>query len=311
MTLSGWQRLGIALSILWAVAAGIHTRSDDVERAGNFVNFAYKVCANSKMVAHDADLSSCEREKVTNTATWMKDSAKNVAFAALAPIPLGWVAGAILVYAWRIQAAGFRSAVPWGQMSLHKKGFVILCVMSLAAGLLFHAMTVMNLYVDAEVPVALSPFMDVTKTGDDIVLVKGTWTRQGRTDKSAMGYPLQTSTIDCKRIERRCTEARASVSANLLISELVEYEVQSWTKGSIVLKIDGLCAEETYTIDLNTKAVSGAGRRVNSDTEYCKLSPAEETEWSYRMEKGFPIYWDLRMKARPSLLRIIQSFFGH
>ena len=172
-------------------------------------------------------------------------------------------------------------------------------------------MTVMNLYVDTEVPVALSPFMDVMKTGDDMVRVKGTWTRQGRTEKSAMGYPSQTSTIDCNRPERRCTEARASVSGNVLTSELVEYDVRSWTKESIVLKNDGLCAEETYTIDLNTKAVSGAGRRVNSDKDYCKLSPSDETEWSYRMETGFPVYWDMRMKARLAALRILQSFFGN
>jgi hypothetical protein len=153
--------------------------------------------------------------------------------------------------------------------------------------------------------------MDVIKTGDDLVQVRGTWTRHGRSEKSEMGYPLQTSTIECYRTVRRCTEARASVSGNLLSSELVEYEVQSWTKESIVLRNDGMCFEEIYTIDLNTKVVSGAGRRVNGAEDYCKLSPSDETEWSYRMEKGFPVYWDIKMKARPAMLKIIQSFFGN
>ena len=309
--LNGWQRIGVALSILWAVAAGIHTRNEDVERSENFVKFAYKVCSDGKMVAHDADLSSCEKEKAVNTDTWMKDSDKNVAFAALAPIPFGWIAGLILVYSWRIQAAGIRSTLNWTQMSRVKRGLAVLCGVFLFGGLLLAAMTVMNLYVGTEVPVALSPFMDVMKTGDDMVRVKGTWTRQGRTEKSSMAYPLQTSTIDCYRQEHRCTEARAYVSGNLLTSDLVEYDIKSWTKESIVLKNDGLCVSETYTIDLNTKAVSGAGHRVNGDTDYCKLSPAEETEWSYRMEKGFPVYWDVRSKARPAALRVIQSFFGH
>ena len=92
MKLNGWQRIGIALSILWAVVAGIHTRNDDVDRAENFVKFAYKVCSDGKMVAHDTDLSSCEKEKAVQRETWMKDSDKNVAFAALAPIPFGWIA---------------------------------------------------------------------------------------------------------------------------------------------------------------------------------------------------------------------------
>lgn len=207
--------------------------------------------------------------------------------------------------------AGFRAAVPWGQMSRLKRGFAIVCILFLGGALLFGAMSVMNLYVDTKVPVALSPFMDVTKGGTDFVQVAGTWTRHGRTEKSALGYPLQTSTIDCNRVERRCIEARAYVSGNLLGSELVTYDVQKWGKESIVMKNDGMCTEEIYTIDLNTKAVTGAGRRVNGDTGFCKLSPSDETEWSYRMESGFPIYWNQRMKARPALLRIIQSFFGH
>ena len=208
MKLNAWQKAGIALSILWAVAAGIHTQSEDVERAENFVKFSYKVCKDTKMVAKDADLSSCVKEKAANMDTWMKDSGKNVALAALAPIPFGWLAGFILLYLCRIQVAGFKAAVPWAELSKPKKGVAIFCMLSLGTGLLFASMTVMNLYVDTQVPVALSPFVDVIKTGDDLVRVSGTWTRHGAAAGSGMGYPLQTSTIDCNRVENRCTEAR-------------------------------------------------------------------------------------------------------
>lgn len=238
---------------------------------------------------------------------------QNVAFAALAPIPFGWFAGFILLYLCRIQVAGFKAAVPWAELSKPKKGVAIFCMLSLGTGLLFASMTVMNLYVDIQVPVALSPFMDVVKTGDDLVRVSGTWTRHGAAEGSGMGYPLQTSTIDCNRVENRCTEARASVAGNVLVSEVVQHDLQSWTDQAIVIKDVDMCAEEVYTIDFNTKSVSGAGRRINSDTSFCKLSPASagETEWTYRMENGFPIYWDIRSKARPWPLRVIQSFFGH
>lgn len=103
------------------------------------------------------------------------------------------------------------------------------------------------------------------------------------------------------------------MAGNVLTSEVVEHDVQSWTDQSIVIKDINLCVEEVYTIDRNTKTVSGVGRRINSDTTFCKLSPAAagETEWGYRMENGFPIYWDVRSKARPWPLRVIQSFFGH
>lgn len=313
MRLNGWQKLGVVLSLLWAVVAGLQTRDGDVERADNFVKFAYKVCKDTKMLAKDADLSSCEKERLDNAKTWMKDSDKNVAFAALVPIPFGWLAGFILLYGWRVQVAGFRATVPWATLPRPKKGFVVFCFVALGAGLLLATVAVMNLYVDTQVPVALSPFADVMQTDDGRVRVTGTWTRHEATGKSAMGYPLQTSTINCIHTENRCIEARASVAGNVLTSELVEHDVQSWTKESIVIKDTDLCAEEVYTIDLNTKSVSGAGHRINGDKPLCKLSPAaaSESEWTYRMDKGFPVYWDQRTKARPWPLRIIQSFFGN
>lgn len=125
MRLNGWQKLGIALSILWAVTAAVHTRSEDVERAENFVKFSYTVCKDSKMAAKNSDLSSCEKEKAANMEIWMKDSGKNAAFAALAPIPFGWLAGFILLYLCRIQVAGFKAAVPWVEFSKSKKGVAV------------------------------------------------------------------------------------------------------------------------------------------------------------------------------------------
>lgn len=311
MRLNGWQKIGIVLSILWAIGAGIHTSNDAVEQAHKFVNFAYKVCKDGKMVADDADLSSCEKEKALKAETLMKGSYKNVAFASLVPIPFGWLAGFILLYVARVQVAGFRAVVHWSELLRPQRGFVIFCLAAAGAALLFASMTIMNLYVETEVPVALAPKSMVLRTGEDMVLVKGTWARQGNGDGSAIGYPLQSSTINCIRRERRCVESRALVADNLLMSEVVEYDMQSWTKDAIVLKNTGPCIEEVYTIDLNTETVSGAGRRINGETNFCKRYPSDEDHWTYRLVDGFPIYWDLRMKARPHLLRVLQAFFGH
>ncbi|SRR5713101_3147421 len=41
MRLTGWQRVGILLSVVWALGAGIYMRNADVERADNFAKFAY------------------------------------------------------------------------------------------------------------------------------------------------------------------------------------------------------------------------------------------------------------------------------
>src|SRR5664279_6259939 len=103
--LNGWQRLGIVISMLWAIGAGIHARNSDLDSARSFADLSYKVCTNEKLLKHDNDISSCERERQANIAKWLKDgnSNANIAFLALVPIPFGWLAGFILFYFVRAQ----------------------------------------------------------------------------------------------------------------------------------------------------------------------------------------------------------------
>ncbi|HXW26275.1 MAG TPA: hypothetical protein VEK73_16140 [Xanthobacteraceae bacterium] len=309
--LNGWQRIGIIASIIWAFGAGIYTHKADVERANFFANFAYKVCAYSKEVAHETDLSSCDQERKANIIAWMKGSDENVAFAALAPIPLGWFAAFILLYVGRAQVIGFRAVVPWATLNWAKKSFVVFCTFVSLISILFAIMVILNLYVDTQVPVALALRPKVMKFGEDSVIAEGTWTRSGPTQWSSIAFPLQTSRIRCNRQERRCMEAKASVSGNVLVSELLEYEVESWTGGSIVFRNDAPCASEVFTIDLNTEAVSGAGHTINENTAFCKMREDNEKYWNYLLSNGFDVYWAQRQKARPLLLRLIQTLFGN
>src|SRR5947209_5275799 len=96
--LNGWQHIGIVLSIIWAVGAGVHTHNNDLEGAKGFADLSYKVCTNGKLLANDNDLSSCEQERQKNIEQWLKDGDSNadVALWALAPIPFGWLAAFIL-----------------------------------------------------------------------------------------------------------------------------------------------------------------------------------------------------------------------
>lgn len=77
------------------------------------------------------------------------------------------------------------------------------------------------------------------------------------------------------------------------------------------MALDGLCGDEVYTIDLNTIAVSGAGRRNGKGAHLCDDQAGAEGPWSYRMESGFPVYWRERDEARPALLCVMQGIFGH
>ncbi len=310
MRLNGWQSLGIVFSIIWALGAAIHQRNTDVERAESFTKFAYRVCADTKALAHDNDLASCEQEREKNLVVWLKGSWGNVALLALAPIPLGWLAAFILINVGRAQVIGFRAVVPWATLSLPKKAFVIFCALASGVTVLFGVTVVLNLYVDTQVPVALGLRASVVKTGEDMVTAEGTWTRSGLTEGSAMGYPLQTSRIECNRQERRCTEAKAFVSDNALMTELVEYNVESWSATTIVFKNDGLCVTEVFTIDLKTESVNGVGHR-NKDQKFCNPFDSKEDNWNYRLSDGFKVYWEQRQKARPLPLRLIQTFFGN
>ena len=202
--------------------------------------------------------------------------------------------------------------VPWTNLSWPKKAFVAFCVLAGFIASLIGITVAMSLYVDTQVPVSLSPFADVTASGDgDIVTAEGTWTRSGPIGDQPMAYSLQTSKIECYKELRRCTEARASVSDGMLMSDLVQYEVEDWTQSSIVFREDALCATTVFTIDLNTKSVSGRGRPINNQTALCKDLSDEKDNWNLRLSSGFKIYWELKQKARPLPLRLIQTLFGN
>ncbi|MDQ2842421.1 MAG: hypothetical protein M3Y72_15520 [Acidobacteriota bacterium] len=302
----------VVFSIIWAVAAGIHTHNTDVESAESFAKFAYKTCTDSKVLNNDPDLSSCDSERIKNLNTWMNGDRGNVLFTALAPIPAFWLGVLILAYVARAQIVGFRAVVPWGTLPRFKKTFVVFCGIVTLATLLFAVVVVLNLEADRAVPVGLSTFLDVTRFGDSVT-VQGTWTRTDLTNDTIMN-PIQTSKIECDKAQNRCIEATASVSSGsspVLMSDITEYDIQSWTADAIVMRRDDTCTTEVFTIDLNTNTVSGAGHRINENQTYCVMNKGDRQAWSYQLVKGFDVYWHLRQNARPLMLRVFQSFFGN
>lgn len=226
--LNGWQRIGIVLSILWALCAGIHTHNTDVKSANDAAALTYKVCTYSQMVAHDSNLSSCDQKREETLATYRKSNSGNAMFVALAPIPFFWVITFILLHVWRAQVIGFRAIVPWAAIGWSKKLFVVFCSLISFLIVIFGITDVLNLYVDTQVPVMLSPFLDVIPSVDNFVTVNGTWTRTDLTDDS-IANPLQTSHIECNKEEKKCTEAAASVSSgnvHVLSIDLKTYDIQ-------------------------------------------------------------------------------------
>ena len=105
-------------------------------------------------------------------------------------------------------------------------------------------------------------------------------------------------------------EARASVSGTLLTPDLVEYDIESWTPAAVVLRRDGPCSTEVFTIDLNAEVVSGAGYLINKDDTLCKvLNRNKSPGWTYQLSNGFKVYWEQRQKAHPLALRLFLALF--
>jgi hypothetical protein len=310
MRLNRWVRIGILFSVIWAVGAAIHTHKSDVERANFWVKLSYDTCTFGKQANHDADLSSCDAERKTTFKRLMEVSNAGAAFVALAPIPFAWFAVFVLVYVVRAQIVGFRAVVPWATLTRPKKLFVVFCCICSALFVMVGAVLAMNLYVDTKVPVGMSSLQDLTKTGDGFVTVTGTWTRTDLTDDT-IANPLQTSKIECDKAANRCTEALASVSGTTLMTDVVDYDIQSWTPDAIVMRKDDLCETEVFTIDLNTKAVTGAGHTTHETDAFCAMNHSDTKNWTFQLSNGFKTYWELRQKARPMPLRVIYSLFDN
>ena len=302
--------VGLVLSILWAIGASIYQRNSDVDKAEFQSSFAARICLNG----HNPNPATCEAERTSTHDLFMKGSWGNVGFIALVPIPFFWLFGFILLYVGRVQVAGFHEVVPWRNLTTPKRAFVVFCTLSGGLTIVAAGVVVMNLYVDTQVTVIPGSEVMVIETGE-YVTAKGTWVRSEQiTGSSSIGDPLQTSEITCYKSLHRCTEARGLVSGNVLMVEAQDHDIASWTADSIVLRDEASCATETFTIDLRTKVVSGVGELTHQDEKYCKsflIASHPEQHWSYRMENGFKVYWELRNKARPWPLRVLHAMFGN
>jgi hypothetical protein len=104
MRLSGWQRIGVVLSVAWIVAGGLWTRSVLIESQGAFAVARHRSCLDRHSiqpdgrVPADTDWSQCNRQfdadwKRDVTDHWDGVNGMNLAFT-LAPLLLAW----LLVY---------------------------------------------------------------------------------------------------------------------------------------------------------------------------------------------------------------------
>jgi hypothetical protein len=105
--MNGWQRIGLVLSVLWIVGAGLYQRSADMEKAGKMGGWAMEVCQKVQTSKGSSDFSRCSDEFTKMFNVFAEGSWGNVAFVALAPIPIAWLFVYLIVWLTRWIRRGF------------------------------------------------------------------------------------------------------------------------------------------------------------------------------------------------------------
>ena len=117
--------------------------------------------------------------------------------------------------------------------------------------------------------------------------VQGTWRREDGDD----AWPSQTTTIECDRAARQCTEASAVLAGGELLMPVVlhSFSVTEWSESVVVARgSTALCIEETYQFHLATQSVTGLVSRKRTDV--CNSVPGSaeaKSQVRLRMIDGY------------------------
>lgn len=107
MKLGGWQRIGVVLSIVWIIGAGIYQRNAELKRANESVSSLFAVCLKTDLLNGGKRVTNCLEETSKNRDIWLEGSWGNVALVAFLPVLLAWPAVFLFLGVFRWVKAGF------------------------------------------------------------------------------------------------------------------------------------------------------------------------------------------------------------
>ena len=114
MRLGGCERIGIILTVVWALGAAWYQRTADIRQAEKAFHLAYQTCRdiqdNAASRNKDFDFNKCDAKGAEAWDLSLEGSWAKAAFVSLAPIPLGWLAMYLLMVLWKWVRLGFASA---------------------------------------------------------------------------------------------------------------------------------------------------------------------------------------------------------
>ena len=94
MGLSGWQRVGVVLSVVWLLAGGYWGNSRALHK-GDFAVTQFAVCMENSRSPDNAS-GVCLDQFDRDYAEAIKDHWRDALMVGIVPIPLAW----LLVYGW-------------------------------------------------------------------------------------------------------------------------------------------------------------------------------------------------------------------
>lgn len=88
--------------------------------------------------------------------------------------------------------------------------------------------------------------------------VHGRWTLVGE----AMGWPTQTSTVECDKDQKVCVEGTAVISDGILMDvKLTNFKVDRWDAETVIATSNDMpCVKRTYVFDLRTKSANAVSK---------------------------------------------------
>ena len=105
--LNGWQRIGIVLSVVWALGAWLYVQQLDVEQAQRLKESAYRTCTDLQDQSPDKGVSDCIKDAESVYDTSLQSNWSDKWVAALLPIPIAWMITYGLIGLVRWIRAGF------------------------------------------------------------------------------------------------------------------------------------------------------------------------------------------------------------
>ena len=316
-SLSTTQWIGLVVSLLWVLGQIYYQYSDADVNAQNSARLSYEGCLLEQQRTQALDLTTCELKRAKTYTLWMGNTWETAFVVALLPLPFAWLYGFICITLMRIFTAGARQLINLKSLNLPKRLFGYFCYFVCVATFLMGLLASMRIYVDYQVPTYIGFDKKIFSSGNDYINAEGTWKSSEDEFPKIGNSRLQTSKIICHRDNKKCFESQSSILRTKsgkphLQSDLLEFEIFSWTTNSVVYGSKNICHDLIYTIDLNSKTVNGVAAFVDHSgvKGYCPQSKDNPKPTTYTLVDGYSVFKDEQMKARPWLMRVMFSVLG-